>query len=87
MYGVILKNAPETWDRKYTKTSTQITLERYDEEYRQILFEANQAMSSTFHDLNIQRNQNIHDLGQMLIKEQKTLVEGTSDLYKVCIII
>ncbi|CAH0549855.1 unnamed protein product [Brassicogethes aeneus] len=82
MYSVVIKYSPITWDKRQSVTRMDYDLTAYkNEEYKQIAYEANVAMDTEHSNLQVVRVQNIHDLGQCLIKQQKLLVENPGQAF------
>ncbi|CAH0551302.1 unnamed protein product [Brassicogethes aeneus] len=82
MYSEVIKYSPITWDRNQSVTRMDYDLTAYkNEEYKQIAYEANVAMDTEHSNLKVVRVQNIHDLGQFLIKQQKLLVESPGQTF------
>lgn len=67
---IVLKYAPEYWQ---IGVSSAVDLTLYSQEYNEISGEVLNAMQYRVPIKSIQRFQNVHDLGQFLIREQHLL--------------
>ncbi|KAG5886061.1 hypothetical protein JTB14_009509 [Gonioctena quinquepunctata] len=77
MESAILKWVPDTWNKHGMSSSNwqkKVELDKHDEEYKQIQFEVRKALRNNSTCISdIERYQNIYDLGQVLIRGQLLL--------------
>lgn len=79
---VILQFAPEYWEKR---SHDMVELTPRSKEYSDISEEISEAISDMkVPVIKIKRNQNIHDLGQFLVREQHLLhLNPTTNFYRV----
>ncbi|KAJ8925842.1 hypothetical protein NQ315_009694 [Exocentrus adspersus] len=84
MERTVLNYAPDYWNTSYTDLQVQFDLRSHSEEYKRIAQEVKQATASPHLQISfIRRNQNIHDYGQVLIREQLVTVSEGANYYRV----
>ncbi|XP_066254843.1 uncharacterized protein [Euwallacea similis] len=76
--AVIMNHAPVYWDQN---ERNEVVLSPSCEEFKQIAFEVQKALGSTKNIQSISRVQNVHDLGQCLIREQLLLCANPEKTY------
>lgn len=77
--NAILRYAPEYWNGSDDEQTELLT---FSDEFKQIAYEARQALQNTTKGISrIVRVQNVHDLGQLLIREQLLLVTNKTTTY------
>lgn len=85
MEALILKLTPSTWDKSETGPSKQFRLSNNSEEYKMIESEVRKAVPNNIFISSIDRNQNLYDYGQLLIREQlKVNLYCSTSFYRVC---
>lgn len=79
---VIMCYAPKYWE---SNKEDQIHLDSNSEEFQQVAFEVLKALTQPRTIKGIMRIQNVHDLGQCLIREQLLLTANpNTPYYRVC---
>ncbi|KAJ8934135.1 hypothetical protein NQ314_013594 [Rhamnusium bicolor] len=83
MQRTILRYAPDYWDTNAETLSSQLyVINQFSEEYRQIDYEVKRATRDTNLNItSIKRVQNIHDMGQLVLREQLLAVSDLLQSY------